>query len=114
MTLTVPEAEDLVKVVEKSGKTFGLMHNYTGYPMVKLARDMVKKGDLGQVRKVVVCYPQGWLARPIEKSGQMQASWRTDPKQSGAAGLHRRHRHPLREPRRVRHRLAHHRRFARI
>jgi len=86
MTMTVAEAEDLVKVVEKSGKTFGLMHNYTGYPMVKLARDMVKKGDLGQIRKVVVCYPQGWLARPIEKAGQMQASWRTDPKQSGAGG----------------------------
>jgi predicted dehydrogenase len=62
------------------------MHNYTGYPMVKLARDMVRLGDLGEIRKVVVCYPQGWLARPIEKSGQQQASWRTDPKQSGAAG----------------------------
>ena len=86
MTMSVEEALELEKVIAKSGKTFGLMHNYTGYPMVKLARDMVKQGDLGAIRKVVVCYPQGWLARPIEKSGQQQASWRTDPKQSGAAG----------------------------
>jgi predicted dehydrogenase len=86
MTMTVAEALDLQKIVRKTGKTFGLMHNYVGYPMVKLARDMVRRGDLGEIRKVVVIYPQGWLARPIERSGQQQASWRTDPKQSGAAG----------------------------
>lgn len=86
MTMSVAEALELEKVVKKSGLTFGLMHNYTGYPLVKLARDMVRQGTLGKIRKVVVCYPQGWLARPIERSGQMQASWRTDPKQSGAAG----------------------------
>jgi predicted dehydrogenase len=62
------------------------MHNYTGYPMVKLARDMVKKGEIGTIRKIVVQYPQGWLATALEKTGQMQASWRTDPKQSGAGG----------------------------
>jgi len=86
MTMSVTEARELEQIVAKSGKTFGLMHNYTAYPMVKLARDMVKQGDLGDIRKVVVRYPQGWLARPIEKAGQQQASWRTDPKQSGAAG----------------------------
>ena len=62
------------------------MHNYTGYPMVKLARDMVRQGDLGEIRKVVVQYPQGWLATPLETTGQVQASWRTDPARSGAAG----------------------------
>lgn len=86
MTLTVKEAEELQDVVKKTRKVFGLMHNYTAYPMVKLARDMVKQGDLGKIRKVVVQYPQGWLARAIEKEGQQQASWRTDPKKSGAAG----------------------------
>ncbi len=86
MTLTVKEAESLQDVVRKSRKVFGLMHNYTAYPMVKLARDMVRQGDLGKILKVVVQYPQGWLARAIEKEGQQQASWRTDPKQSGAAG----------------------------
>jgi predicted dehydrogenase len=86
MTLTVKEAETLQEVVRKTRKVFGLMHNYTAYPMVKLARDMVRQGDLGKIRKVVVQYQQGWLARPIEKEGQQQASWRTDPKQSGAAG----------------------------
>ncbi len=86
MTLNVQEARDLKKIVTKTGKVFGLMHNYTGYPMVKLARDMVRQGDLGNIRKIVVIYPQGWLATAIEKTGQMQASWRTDPKQSGGAG----------------------------
>ena len=86
MTMNVAEAKELQKIVKKSGKVFGLMHNYPGYPMVKLARDMVRQGDLGKIRKIVVQYPQGWLCRAIEKSGQQQASWRTDPKQSGAAG----------------------------
>jgi predicted dehydrogenase len=86
MTLTVEEALELKQIVRKSRKVFGLMHNYTAYPMVKLAKDMVKQGDLGKIRKVVVQYPQGWLYQLIEKTGQMQASWRTDPKTSGAAG----------------------------
>jgi len=86
MTFNSKEAKDLVKIVRKNRRVFGLMHNYTGYPMVKLARDMVREGDIGKVRKIVVQYPQGWLATPIERSGQMQASWRTDPKQSGGAG----------------------------
>ncbi|TKJ39500.1 MAG: oxidoreductase [Planctomycetes bacterium B3_Pla] len=86
MTFNVKEARDLVKIVKESRKVFGLMHNYTGYPMVKLARDMVRAGDLGKIRKIVVQYPQGWLATAIENTGQMQAAWRTDPKQSGGAG----------------------------
>ncbi|MBE0537516.1 MAG: Gfo/Idh/MocA family oxidoreductase [Phycisphaerae bacterium] len=86
MTLTVAEARSLVEIVKKTKCVFGLMHNYTGYPMVKLARDMVRGGRLGAVRKIVVKYPQGWLATAIEKTGQMQASWRTDPKQSGGSG----------------------------
>lgn len=86
MTLTVKEAEELKIVVQKTRKVFGLMHTYTGYPMVKLARDLVKQGDLGKIRKIVVQYPQGWLARPLENEGSQQAGWRTDPKKSGAAG----------------------------
>jgi len=86
MTFNVKEAKELQKIVKKSGKVFGLMHNYTGYPMVKLARDMAKGGELGKIRKIVVQYPQGWLATAVEKTGQQQAAWRTDPKQSGASG----------------------------
>ncbi len=86
MTLNAKEAKALRKLVKKSRRVFGLMHNYTGYPMVKLARDMVRKGDLGKIRKIVVRYPQGWLSTPLERTGQMQAAWRTDPKQSGGAG----------------------------
>jgi len=86
MTFNVAEAKQLKKLVQKSRKVFGLMHNYTGYPMVKLAKDLVRNGEIGKVRKIVVQYPQGWLATPIEKTGQQQAAWRTDPKQSGGAG----------------------------
>jgi len=86
MTLTSDEGKELQKIVKEKKLVFGLMHNYTGYPMAKLARDMVKKGDLGKIRKIFVQYPQGWLATALEKSGNMQASWRTDPKQSGAGG----------------------------
>jgi predicted dehydrogenase len=86
MTLNTSQARDLVRIVKKTRRVFGLMHNYTGYPMVKLARDMVHNGRIGQVRKIVVQYPQGWLATALEKTGQQQASWRTDPKQSGVSG----------------------------
>ena len=86
MTFNVAEAKQLKKLVKKSRKVFGLMHNYTGYPMVKLARDLVRGGEIGKVRKIVVQYPQGWLATALEKTGQQQAAWRTDPKQSGGAG----------------------------
>lgn len=83
MTFNVKEARQLQKIVKASRRVFALMHNYTGYPMVKLARDMVRQGDLGKIRKIVVQYPQGWLAREVHSQ---QADWRTDPKQSGAAG----------------------------
>lgn len=86
MTINTQQARELSAIVKKTKKVFGLMHNYTGYPMVKLARDMIRQGKLGKIRKIVVQYPQGWLATAIEKTGQQQASWRTDPKQSGASG----------------------------
>jgi len=86
MTFNVKEARELQKIVKKTRRVFGLMHNYTGYPMVKLARDMAKGGELGNIRKIIVQYPQGWLYSLLEKTGQQQAAWRTDPKQSGGAG----------------------------
>ena len=86
MTFNVKESKQLRKIVTQSRKVFGLMHNYTGYPMVKLAQDIVRQGELGKIRKIVVQYPQGWLATALEKTGQQQAVWRTDPKQSGASG----------------------------
>jgi len=85
MTFNTKEARALVKIVKKSRRVFGLMHNYTGYPMVKLARDIATSGDLGKIRKIVVQYPQGWLYSLLEKTGQQQASWRTNPKESGAS-----------------------------
>lgn len=85
MTFDLKQARALRKLVQKSGKVFALTHNYTGYPMVKQARAMVAKGQLGKILKVVVEYPQGWLLDSIEKTGQKQASWRTDPKQAGAS-----------------------------
>ena len=86
MTVTVDEARELRRAVRKSGRIFALTHNYTGYPMVKLARDLVRRGDLGRLRKVVVEYPQGWLATRLERTGMKQAEWRTDPDRSGASG----------------------------
>ena len=80
------EALELEKLVEETGLIFALTHNYTGYPMVKQARAMIKNGDFGKIRKVVVEYPQGWLSTKLEDSDQKQAAWRTDPKRSGIAG----------------------------
>jgi predicted dehydrogenase len=85
-TFDLAEAKALAALVKKTGLLYGLTHNYTGYPLVKEARDMVASGRIGKVRKVVVEYPQGWLATKLEASGQKQAAWRTDPKRSGAAG----------------------------
>jgi predicted dehydrogenase len=85
-TFDKAEALELAQLVESTGLKYGLTHNYTGYPMVKQAREMVAKGALGKIRKVVVEYPQGWLATPLEQEDQKQAAWRTDPKRSGAAG----------------------------
>jgi predicted dehydrogenase len=86
VTFDLSQARKLRTVVRRTGKVFVLTHNYTGNPMVKQARAMVRDGTVGTIRKVVVEYPQGWLADAIERSGQKQASWRTDPKRSGAAG----------------------------
>ena len=86
MTFTVDEARELRKIVRRSRRVFALTHNYTGYPMVKLARDLARGGDLGRLRKVVVEYPQGWLATRLERTGMKQAEWRTDPARSGGAG----------------------------
>jgi predicted dehydrogenase len=85
MTLDVAEAEALAQKVEESGLVFCLTHNYTGYPMVKEARHRIAAGELGVLRKVVVEYPQGWLATRLEADGQKQASWRTDPARAGAS-----------------------------
>jgi predicted dehydrogenase len=86
VTLTLAEARALRALVAKTGKVFAVTHNYTGNAMVKQARAMVREGALGRIRKVVVEYPQGWLSEAIERSGQKQATWRTDPKRSGLAG----------------------------
>lgn len=86
VTFNLAEAKALKKIVAKSGKVFALTHNYTGNVMVKQARELVRSGFLGEIRKVVAEYPQGWLSTFLEKTGQKQAGWRTDPKRSGAAG----------------------------
>ncbi len=83
MTTTVEDAEELCRLVKKYDVVFVLTHNYTGYPMVKQARELVKKGILGEIRKIVVEYPQGWLSSYLEGTGAKQAVWRTDPKQAG-------------------------------
>ena len=85
MTLTLKEAKTLRATVRKSGKVFALTHNYTGYPMVKEARELVRTGKLGKILKVVAEYPQGWLLDKIEAAGQKQAAWRSDPKKAGAS-----------------------------
>ena len=85
-TFSLAEAVALQKIVARTKKIFVLTHNYTGNAMVKQAREMVRAGVLGPIRKIVVEYPQGWLSTRLEASGQKQAAWRTDPKRSGAAG----------------------------
>jgi predicted dehydrogenase len=84
--ISLEEARQLCRVVERTGIVFLLTHNYTGYPMVKQARHMIATGELGKLLKVLVDYPQGWLLQPIEKQGHKGAAWRTDPSTSGAGG----------------------------
>jgi predicted dehydrogenase len=86
MTFSLEEAVALKKKVEETGLLLCLTHTYAGYPMVKQARQMVKEGAFGKIRKIYVEYPQGWLSRMSEKDGSKQAEWRTDPKRSGKAG----------------------------
>jgi len=83
MTRTLEEAEDLCRIARDKDRVFAVTYTYTGYPMVKQAKKMIADGVIGDIRKVVVEYPQGWLTRTIEKEGAKQAVWRTDPKQAG-------------------------------
>lgn len=85
LTNTLEEAEGLCRLASERDRVFCVTHNYAGYPMVKEARERVRSGSLGPVRKVVVEYSQGWLAAPIEEEGQKQAEWRADPGRAGAS-----------------------------
>ena len=86
ITFTLEQAKQIKEKLDATGLTLLLCHTYTGYPMVKQAKQLLKAGSLGKVRKVYVEYPQGWLSTLLESTGQAQASWRTDPKKSGKAG----------------------------
>lgn len=86
ITFTLDEAKQLKKKLEETGLILCLTHTYSGYPLVKHARQMVKNGELGKIRKVYVEYPQGWLSKLSEREGNAQAAWRTDPKRSGKSG----------------------------
>jgi predicted dehydrogenase len=86
LALTVAEGEGLARLVEGGDALFALTHTYTGYPAVRQAREMVRSGQLGRIRKVMVEYTQDWLMEAVEKSGNKQAAWRTDPARAGAGG----------------------------
>jgi len=86
LTLDLKQAEQLAEAVDKSGVVFAVTHNYTGYPLVRQAREMILNGDLGEINAIRVFYIQGWLRTRLELSDQKQAAWRTDPSKSGAAG----------------------------
>lgn len=86
MTFTLEEAKSLKQKVEETGLLLCLTHTYSGYPMVKQAKQMIKAGNLGKIRKVHVEYPQGWLSKLSEREGNAQAAWRTDPSKSGKSG----------------------------
>ncbi|MDR1860726.1 MAG: Gfo/Idh/MocA family oxidoreductase [Bacteroidales bacterium] len=86
MTFSLDEAYRLQDKVEKSGLVFALTHTYTGYPMVKEARERVARGDLGKIRRIYVEYPQGWLKDSVSEADNKQAGWRVDPQRSGIAG----------------------------
>ena len=86
LTFDLAQAEDLVQAVERSGVVFAVTHNYTGYPLVRQAREMIQNGELGEIQAVRVSYIQGWLRTRLEADDHKQAAWRTDPARSGAAG----------------------------
>lgn len=86
LTLNYEEAKSLYKIVSQSNRRFLLTHTYSGYPMLKQAKQMIAEGIIGAVRKVYVEYPQGWLYKLLEKENNKQASWRTDPSKNGKAG----------------------------
>lgn len=83
VAFSLDQARELKSIVDNSGLVFALTHNYTGYPMVKEARHMIKSGKLGKIRKIIAEYPQGWLATKLEDTDQKQADWRTDPNRAG-------------------------------
>ncbi len=87
LTTTLADAQKLVKLAAEKKRLLGVTFNYTGYPMVRHAKQLVADGLIGTLRVVQAEYPQGWLATALEKSGQKQATWRTDPKQAGAGAL---------------------------
>ena len=87
MTRTLEESIALANTVANSKTIFAMTYTYTGYPMIRQMRERILAGDIGKVRTVSVDYRQGWLAEPIEREGQKQASWRTDPRKSGAGAL---------------------------
>jgi predicted dehydrogenase len=86
LTFDLKQAEQLAEVVDKSGVVFAVSHNYTGYPLVRQAREMIASGELGEIHAVRAFYIQGWLRTRLESQDHKQAAWRTDPKRSGAAG----------------------------
>lgn len=86
LTFDLAQAEELAKVVQKTGVVFGVTHNYTGYPLVRQAREMIKSGELGEINAIRSFYIQGWLRTRLESDNQKQAAWRTDPTKSGIAG----------------------------
>ncbi|QDU46528.1 Gfo/Idh/MocA family protein [Symmachiella dynata] len=86
MTFDLEQAEELATLVEKSGAVFALSHNYTGYPLIRQAREMILSGELGEIQAFRSNYMQGWLRSRLEDDDQKQAAWRTDPAKSGAAG----------------------------
>jgi predicted dehydrogenase len=86
MTFDLAQAEELAQIVQKTGVVFAVSHNYTGYPLVRQAREMIQAGELGEINAIRAFYIQGWLRTRLEATGQKQAGWRTDPQKSGAAG----------------------------
>ena len=86
MTFDLAQAEELIKIVEDSNVVFAVSHNYTGYPLIRMAREMILNGELGEIQAIRSTYIQGWLRTNLEAEDQKQAAWRTDPTKSGAAG----------------------------
>ncbi len=86
LTTTVADAADLVSTGERARRVLAVTYNYSGYPLIRQAKEMIAAGELGELRAVQVEYAQDWLTTPLEAAGQKQASWRTDPQQAGAAG----------------------------
>jgi predicted dehydrogenase len=86
LTFDLDQAEKLAAAVDKAGVVFAVTHNYTGYPLVRQAREMILGGDFGEIQAIRACYIQGWLRTRLETEDQKQAAWRTDPGRSGAAG----------------------------